>query len=257
MDMGTEENRNRHEVKQAKTSREAVKVMTQGRDNVVTPKECKMSTEQSSARNSVVRKPTPDWAVIDKRDNDLVFRAQHGDQRAYERLLKVYNPMIQKCCASLRGKSYGDDVLDLVWIATVKAVNSYDPAKGFSFTCHLNHSLSFGKLKGLKRVMQVAEREELFKDGVIGEEMVPVGLEGSTSYDTEHVAVGHMVEAMVDALVEELDEEEREIIYAIYYEGLSVAELAARKGISRQAMNKRRNSCVKKLRMLAKRHKEC
>lgn len=97
--------------------------------------------------------------------------------------------MIQKCCASLRGKSYGDDVLDLVWIATVKAVNSYDPAKGFSFTCHLNHSLSFGKLKGLKRVMQVAEREELFKDGVIGEEMVPVGLEGSTSYDTEHAVI--------------------------------------------------------------------
>lgn len=50
MDMGTEENRNRHEVKQAKTSREAIKVMTHGRDNVVTPKECKMSTEQSSAR---------------------------------------------------------------------------------------------------------------------------------------------------------------------------------------------------------------
>lgn len=38
MDMGTEENRNRHEVKQAKTSREAIKVMTHGRDNVVTPK---------------------------------------------------------------------------------------------------------------------------------------------------------------------------------------------------------------------------
>lgn len=56
----------------------------------------------------------------------------------------------------------------------------------------------------------------------------------------------------MDALVEELDEEDRKVIYAIYYEDVSVAELAEREGVSRQTMNKRRNRGVEKLRALAK-----
>lgn len=243
MDIGTGEERNKYEVMQAKTNREAVNVMAHRANNVG-----KAKKSNTSAKGTY----TTNWAEIDKRDNELVFRAKNGDQRAYEELLTVYRPLIWKCCASLSGKLYRDDIIDLVWIALIKAVNSYKPEKGVSFTCHLKHSLSFGNLKGLNHIMQIAEREELFKDGVMGEEMVPIGFEDCTLYDTEYMAVGHIIEDVVDALVEELDEEDRKVIYAIYYEDVSVAELAEREGVSRQTMNKRRNRGVEKLRALAK-----
>lgn len=58
-----------------------------------------------------------------------------------------------------------------------------------------------------------------------------------------------MVECLKEAL-KKLTDEELSLIHALFYEGLSVAETARRKGVSRKTIRKRRNKILAKLKKL-------
>ena len=70
-----------------------------------------------------------------------------------------------------------------------------------------------------------------------------------TSDVEEEVLNKIMVECLKEAL-KKLTDEELSLIHALFYEGLSVAETARRKGVSRKTIRKRRGKILAKLKKL-------
>ncbi len=69
------------------------------------------------------------------KDEDLALKARAGDEDALECLLERYKPLMR----SLAGRYYirgadNDDVIQEAMIGLFKAVQSYDPASGLSFS---------------------------------------------------------------------------------------------------------------------------
>lgn len=82
----------------------------------------------------------------------------------------------------------------------------------------------------------------------LGEEMIPdIG-----AASVEEVALGNILCEKLHQCLALLPEKERELLHALYFEGLTERECAQRIGISQKGVNKRRHKIMDKLRAMMK-----
>lgn len=82
----------------------------------------------------------------------------------------------------------------------------------------------------------------------LGEEMIP----DFGAARVEDVAIGNVLCEKLRQCLALLPEQERELIQALYFEGLTEREYAQRIGISQKGINKRRHKIMDKLRAMMK-----
>ncbi|WP_288760667.1 RNA polymerase sigma factor [uncultured Veillonella sp.] len=190
------------------------------------------------------------WEAIDKRDNRLVALAKAGDTDAMAELFRLYAPMIAKYDNDRHLAGHGLDVIDILWIALARAIHTYDLDGNIPFTCHLNNKLSFSEIGAARDLYRLWKREMFFPNGEITEAIVSFDNEAFDVIEAETTVLRRLQYEKVDSIVEQLPEKDKKIILGIYFEGLSMTELAHRMGISRQAVSQHHTRCKKKLRYL-------
>ena len=190
------------------------------------------------------------WEAIDKRDNRLVALAQAGDEQAMAELFALYAPMIIKYDNDRHLAGHGQEVLDILWIDMVKAIYTYDLNGSIPFTCHANSKILYGEMGAASDLHRLWDREVFFPNGEITDAIVRFDIEAFDVVEAESIVLQRLKYELVDNIVNQLPDEDKKIIFGIYFEGLSMTELAHRMGISRQAVSQHHARCKKKLRHL-------
>ena len=114
----------------------------------------------------------------------------------------------------------------------------------------------YREFRYMERHMQTLEEKDkrhrvisynaLDPDETLGEEAVP----DLTTPSVEDQAIAGLMAAKLRRCLALLSEDDRRLIQAIYYEGLSERELSEREGVPQTTINYRRNLIVQKLRKM-------
>ena len=145
---------------------------------------------------------------------------------------------------------HGLDVIDILWIDLARAIYTYDLDGNIPFTCHLNNKLFFSEIGAARDLYRLWKRERFFPNGEITEAIARFDPETFDVIEAEPTVLQRLLYEKVDSIVDQLPEQDKKIIFGIYFEGLSMTELAHRMGISRQAVSQHHARCKEKLRQL-------
>lgn len=83
---------------------------------------------------------------------------------------------------------------------------------------------------------------------LLGEEMIP----DQSALSTEDAAIAHILSEKLHRCLDMLPEGERDLIQALYFDGLTEREYASRIGVSQNAVNKRRHMILVRLKKFMK-----
>jgi RNA polymerase sigma-70 factor, ECF subfamily len=163
---------------------------------------------------------TPDQ---EQQAGTLMVRAQHGDQRAYEELLRLLAQESRGFVGRRVGwADWTEDVVQDVLLTVHRARPTYDPARPFApwFYAIINNRL-IDALRSRKRVTT----REMADDDAIAQQPAPSTESGGSD----------LREALARA-VSQLPRVQREVVSLLKYEDLSVREVASRLGMSETAV---------------------
>lgn len=169
---------------------------------------------------------------------DLISGAQNGDKDAMVKLIDRFQPLLKKYAAKLRYEDAYEDTV-LFFIEFIKCFNlkSMNSLKDEVIVSYINTSIiNFYN----KKIQKLIERKK---------EIVISDLTREQAYYTE---VRLAKEDKTDIFVEwgfekKLNQNEYRIIYMVYIEGYSVAEIVRTSNKSRQAVNQIKRRALKKL----------
>lgn len=169
---------------------------------------------------------------------DLISEAQDGDKDAMVKLIDRFQPLLKKYAVKLSYEDAYEDAV-LFFIEFIKGFNlkSMNSLKDEVIVSYINTSIiNFYN----KKIQKLIERKK---------EIVISDLTSEQAYYTE---VRSAKEDKTDILVEwglekKLNQNEYRIIYMVYIEGYSVAEIARTSNKSRQAVNQIKRRALKKL----------
>jgi RNA polymerase sigma-70 factor (ECF subfamily) len=153
----------------------------------------------------------------------LMLRAQQGDQRAYEDLLRLLAQESRGFLGRRLGwAEWTEDVVQEVLLTVHRARQTYDPARPFApwFYAIINSRL----IDGLRSRRRVTTRE-LADDEALAQHAAPEAEGGR----------GELREVLARA-VARLPRVQREVVSLLKYEDLSVREVASRLGMSEAAV---------------------
>lgn len=85
-------------------------------------------------------------------------------------------------------------------------------------------------------------------EDTLGEEMLPV----PDIACVEDVAIGHILQERLHRCLELLSAQDRELIHALYFEGLSERQLAKRTGVPQRTINDRKRKVIAQLKKMLK-----
>ena len=216
----------------------------------------------------------------------LVAYREQGDERARDRLVQLYLPLVETLARRYRGPGAEfDDLLQAGSIGLLNAIERYDSSRSDEFAAFAVPTVA-GEMKRyirdrgatvrLPRPLHEAagrlpkERERLTRrlgrtpndaelaeavgvsPGELGElEAALRGPASDTGADTvaDPRAVASEDRLMLAGAFEALDEQEREIVYLRFIEDLDRKEVASRLGISESQLGRRTRQALAKLRV--------
>lgn len=161
-------------------------------------------------------------------------------------------------------KSYGDtlahygltpsDLKQEAYSAFLKAVEAFDPDKGYLFTSYLKYPLK-NALRGLKTSDLLNKADSL--NAPIGDESGGETAEfidfisdntADTEEQAEQILMKESVKETVRKAVEELPEEEQNLIQERYFNNRTLSDIAQLYSISRETIRQREQRIIKRLR---------
>ena len=112
---------------------------------------------------------------------------------------------------------------------------------------YMKHYRAIRRKKYLTREVpyEILYYQSLDTDEILGEEL----LYDSSGLSIEDKAIHHIYADKLYSAMEQLTDEERDLLYRLYYQGLSERILAKQLGISQAAVHKRKEKILKQLRM--------
>lgn len=178
-------------------------------------------------------------------EQDLLLQAQKGDQTAATALIERYIPLISKAAHQTHLLPIADEAMAEGQLELLLAIRRYDMTSGIPFAGYAK-AMVYGRMWTLfKQSRRHWEHEVLTgnteNDGEGGDFWNTV----ADGHDDMGSFVDHKF--LVTAL-KELPTRQREVIYYLYYEGLTQQETAARLQISQQAVAKLKSKALKAMR---------
>lgn len=167
---------------------------------------------------------------------ELVKRAKAGDEKAMIDLLEKFKFFIYKQGGKYKIPSYDfEDLVQHGYLSVIKAVKLYNPERK-SFTTYCNNSVinNFNALlKG-----EIKHYREVQDENLLDSQVYDFTLE-------DEVIAYEEAKKLIKAL-EKLQNKEKELIYAVYMEGMTLKAAASVKKIKyRSAIEMKKNSLAK------------
>lgn len=176
---------------------------------------------------------TEDRSVRDERWSALMARAQSGDARAYDTLLRECLPLLRAICRQrLQNPAEIEDAVQDTLLTLHRVRATYDPARPFR-----------------PWIAAIAERRALDRGrGVARGLSRHTGLEAADHIGVEGGAEGKLMSADLRAAVGELPASQRTALQLTKIEALSLAEASQRSGMSMGALKVATHRAVQSLR---------
>ena len=155
-------------------------------------------------------------------DDDLLRRAAHGDQEAFELVYRRYHRVVYRFARAMTGApDVAEDVTQDVFVTLIRQLHRYDPTRA-AFTTYLYgivRNVSLNKLRGLRRLCSLERIRSRSPHPGSGDDPLD-RLEGDETA------------AQVRQAMRELPTRYRELILLCDLHGLTYAEAAAVTGKS-------------------------
>lgn len=176
---------------------------------------------------------TEDRLARDERWSALMARAQAGDSRAYDTLLRECLPLLRAICRQrLQNPAEVEDAVQDTLLTLHRVRATYDPARPFR-----------------PWIAAIAERRALDRGRGVARGLARhTELEAADHIGVEGGAEGKLMSADLRAAVGELPASQRTALQLTKIEALSLAEASARSGMSMGALKVATHRAVQSLR---------
>ena len=200
------------------------------------PPHCKAS---AAGANAFAKMPT-DYDEQAKLTQQLVTAAQNGDKAALERLCIFYEPLFRKeMKRDIFYKALGfEEGLSLARLKFIEIVMSYNGADFSHFAGYVRCRIHFALYDEMKKAWERENNEAALP--VCDE--AGVHLPADNPIDREELAI------LLKLALKKLTEKQRNTIKALYFEGYSGKEIAAKEKITPAAVTKHHKQALKILR---------
>ena len=181
-----------------------------------------------------------DYNEQEKLTKQLVTAAQNGDKDALERLCIFYEPLFRKeMKREIFYKALGfEEGLSLARLKFIEIVMSYNGADFSHFAGYVRCRIHFALYDEMKKAW---ERENNEAALAVSDEAA-VHLPADNPIDREELAI------LLKLALKKLTEKQRNTIKALYFEGYSGKEIAAKEKITPAAVTKHHKQALKILR---------
>ena len=182
----------------------------------------------AAGANALTKMPT-DYDEQAKLTQQLVTAAQNGDKAALERLCIFYEPLFRKeMKREIFYKALGfEEGLSLARLKFIEIVMSYNGADFSHFAGYVRCRIHFALYDEMKKAWERENNEALSADNPI---------------DREELAI------LLKLALKKLTEKQRNTIKALYFEGYSGKEIAAKEKITPAMVSKNHKQALKILR---------
>ena len=186
------------------------------------------------------------------KENELIRSAQAGSQSACEELYATYEGLIQnmrrRYAYTPTGQTIADDALGILQLAFMEAIKDFIPSRGINFAAFLQSRLHGAIYKAFKQACRYnqhtahpattnAEDNHDYFDMLESPQPTP---EQKILAKTELALVLH-----------QLNPQEQELLHLLYIQDLPQTNAARLLHISPQALHKRKQKLISKLKKLA------
>ena len=175
------------------------------------------------------------------RDDDLIQRAQAGDQTAVAALLKRQEPFLRRVLQDrIPGRHAAklgvDDILQTTFLAAVLNLSTYNPSEGAfeSWIARIANNDLIEAIRGLDALKRGGKIGHVTSGGADGEDFIEQ-LVGLMTSPTKKVARAEFMECVTAAL-ESLPEVYQQVFRWRHVENASVEAIAGRMGRSEGAV---------------------
>ena len=200
------------------------------------PPHCKAS---AAGANAFTKMPT-DYDKQAKLTQQLVAAAQNGDKEALERLCIFYEPLFRKeMRRDIFYKALGfEEGLSLARLKFIEIVMSYNGADFSHFAGYVRCRIHFALYDEMKKAWERENNEAALP--VCDD--ADVHLPADNPIDREELAI------LLKLALKKLTEKQRNTIKALYFEGYSGKEIAAKEKITPAMVSKNHKQALKILR---------
>ena len=200
------------------------------------PPHCKAS---AAGANAFAKMPT-DYDGQAKLTQQLVTAAQNGDKAALERLCIFYEPLFRKeMKREIFYKALGfEEGLSLARLKFIEIVMSYNGADFSHFAGYVRCRIHFALYDEMKKAWERENNEAALPVS----DDAGVHLPADNPIDREELAI------LLKLALKKLTEKQRNTIKALYFEGYSGKEIAAKEKITPAAVTKHHKQALKILR---------
>ena len=200
------------------------------------PPHCKAS---AAGANAFTKMPT-DYDKQAKLTQQLVAAAQNGDKEALERLCIFYEPLFRKeMKREIFYKALGfEEGLSLARLKFIEIVMSYNGADFSHFAGYVRCRIHFALYDEMKKAWERENNEAALPVS----DDADVHLPADNTIDREDLAI------LLKLALKKLTEKQRNTIKALYFDGYSGKEFAAKEKITPAAVTKHHKQALKILR---------
>lgn len=169
---------------------------------------------------------------------ELISSVQSNDQNAMTELIERFQPLLKKYAAKLNYEDAYEDLM-LYYIGLIKSLNlkKLICTKDEIIVSYINVSIKNYYKKTITKIIKY--KNEVVLSDLTEEQMYYVDAKSATEDETDlFVEFG---------LREVLNDNECQVIYQLYIEGYTTAEIARLSSKSRQAVNQLKNRALNKI----------
>lgn len=175
----------------------------------------------------------------------LLEKAQVGEKTAVEEILIKLKPFIVKQATRYFIKGYEvEDMIQIGNLSLLKAIRQYKWKPGRSFFSYALTAIKNNYYYEVRQKCRTNSEESFFN--AEGEETFLENLTAEVNVEEEVIQKENQRE--LREILDKLSGEERELIDAIYFKGMTLKEYALLKGVNYITLVKRRNRLLLKMR---------
>lgn len=195
------------------------------------------------------------------KQNELFERAKKGDKTAREQMIIDNIPVVQQTIYTiLKGKKITpedkEDEMQQGYLLAIEAIDKMlEGDKGYNVAylkkhiqCRITDWYNKTKYGSYTKESQFENKEEFARRRSAIANMTDIDDIKHQIEDENDIEKQVSDKIMVEQLLDKLDEEEREIIVMMFYNGYTQTEIAEIKGVSQGEISKRYNKIKRKLR---------
>lgn len=167
--------------------------------------------------------------------NQLVRKAQQGDQEAFQEICTRFTGLVKKYAGKNHLCPIAEEAEAQGWLAVVQAVKTYDENCGVHFAGYVDSKVKFAVWNLFKKERRIWQ-EQQFEGGSQEGEEVDAFAQLPDKADVAQEVEGKWLSHQLRAAVETLPDKQRQVILKTVIEQETLTNMAVKLGVTTQAV---------------------